>query len=79
MRKIIGFTLFAVLFGVGVLSLMHTARGQASGSLNAPSVETQGENLRQIEGDLPADDATNAPNRFHRLTVSHLLSAQPQP
>jgi hypothetical protein len=57
MRKIIGFTLFAVLFGVGVLSLMHTARGQASENLNAPIIETQGENLRQIEGDLQIDDA----------------------
>jgi hypothetical protein len=56
MRKLIIFTLFAVLFVAAAFSLMHTARGQETGSLNVPSVETQGENLRQIEGGLPADD-----------------------
>lgn len=57
MRKFIAYALFAVLLVVAALSLMHTARGQESGNLNIPSIETQGENVRQIESDSQIDDA----------------------
>jgi hypothetical protein len=56
MRKLIIFTFFAVLFVAAAVSLMQTARGQEPEIFNAPHIETQGENLRQIEGVLPADD-----------------------
>lgn len=56
MRKSILATLFAFLLGVATFSLLLTARGQESETLNGPSRETQGENLRQIEGSLPTED-----------------------
>ncbi len=56
MRKFILSTLFAFLLGAATFSLLLTARGQESETLNGPKVETQGENLRQIEGSLPTED-----------------------
>lgn len=56
MRKSILTTLFAFLLGAATFSLLLTARGQEAESPNAPTSETQGENLRQIEGSLPTID-----------------------
>lgn len=56
MRRLIIAILSAVLFGAATFSLMLTARGQESESLNPPKRESQGENLRQIEGDVPTED-----------------------
>ena len=57
MRKYIVFTLFVVLFGATALSLLNTARGQEPETRNTPSIETQGENLRQIEDEMATDGA----------------------
>jgi hypothetical protein len=56
MRRTIIVILFVVLLGAAAASLMQTARGQESESLDSPRKETQGENLREIEGGLPTDD-----------------------
>lgn len=56
MRKFVVSTVFAFLLVTAVLSLMHTARGQESESLDAPSIEVQGENVRKIEGVLQVED-----------------------
>ena len=56
MRKFIISTLFTFLLGAAAVSLMQTARGQESESFNVPHIETQGENLRQIEGAAPTDE-----------------------
>lgn len=61
MRKFIISTLFAFLLGAATFSLLHTARGQESGSPHVLSIETQGENLRQIEGAVQTD-GPQAPN-----------------
>lgn len=52
MRRFIASVLAAVLLVTAGLSLMHTARGQESNSLSMPIIETEGENIRQI--DAPA-------------------------
>ena len=56
MRKYVISTLVAFLLVAAVLSLMDTARGQEPRSLDDPSTETQGENLRKIEGVWEIED-----------------------
>lgn len=61
MRKSILTTLFAFLLGAATFSLLLTVRGQEAETPNAPTSETQGENLRQIEGSL-SPNAPQIPN-----------------
>lgn len=56
MRRSIIAVLFAFLLGAATFSLLLTARGQETESLDHPKRESQGENLRQIEGSLPTAD-----------------------
>lgn len=56
MRKSIITTLFAFLLGATTFGLLLTVRGQEAERPDTPAVESQGENRRQIEGNLPAND-----------------------
>ena len=56
MRKYTLSVLFAFLAVAAALSLTYAVRGQGPGGLDAHSIETQGENMRQVEGVLQTDD-----------------------
>jgi len=56
MRKYTISILFAFLSVAAALSLTYAVRGQGPADLDALSIETQGENLRKVEGVLQTDD-----------------------